>query len=273
MFTNRHRHRLPIGFLVRRKRLLIFTSEEAARAEIEATEGHFYTDSSVSAPDSAWRPAPDSAWGHVTGSQGRQLNNPQTQQPKIKPLQARVGSKHNSYKLGGSLFLVGWLWGRYTNGCYLDFNPSQILIIRVYFNSNMHGIGMNQDVVYAVADLLAWLGNCRPWKGVFCSWVTYSDWLLVWTGALIKAGSHSCCEGWLVARPGWPYMNCNGCDSCWLKGRIKLGLIVIVVALDMAMFGGSYHFQLVRYQELVFHKKLNCSLIQSALKRLNFNNG
>ncbi|KAL8199719.1 hypothetical protein R6Q57_013287 [Mikania cordata] len=69
-----------IGFFIRRKwrytvarreevkRLLIFTSEEAARAEIEATEGHFYTDSSVPAPDSAWRPAPDSAWVLPTAS-------------------------------------------------------------------------------------------------------------------------------------------------------------------------------------------------------------
>ncbi|KAD3067158.1 hypothetical protein E3N88_35038 [Mikania micrantha] len=100
----------------------------------------------------------------------------------------------------GSLFLVGWLWGRYTNGCFFDLKPSQILIIRVYFSSNMHGIGMNQDAVYGVADRLAWLGNCRPWKGVCCM-VTCSDWLLVWTGKLIGAGSHSCCEGWLVARP------------------------------------------------------------------------
>ncbi|KVI06756.1 ubiquitin carboxyl-terminal hydrolase 16-like [Cynara cardunculus var. scolymus] len=66
-----------IGFVIRRKwlhaearreeikRLLVLASEEAARAEIEATEGYFYTantSSSVPAPDSAWIPAPDSAW-------------------------------------------------------------------------------------------------------------------------------------------------------------------------------------------------------------------
>ncbi|KAI3784185.1 hypothetical protein L1987_43279 [Smallanthus sonchifolius] len=62
-----------IGFLIRRKwrhakarreeikRLLIFASEEAARAEIE---GYFYTSnvsSSVSSPDSAWVPVPPTA--------------------------------------------------------------------------------------------------------------------------------------------------------------------------------------------------------------------
>ncbi|KAI3758365.1 hypothetical protein L6452_05925 [Arctium lappa] len=66
-----------IGFVIRRKwrhaearreeikRLLVLASEEAARAEIEATEGYFYTastSSSIPAADSAWVPAPDSAW-------------------------------------------------------------------------------------------------------------------------------------------------------------------------------------------------------------------
>lgn len=66
-----------IGFVVRRKwrhavarreeikRLLVFASEEAARAEIEATEGYLYTgnvSSSVSSPDSSWIPVSDSGW-------------------------------------------------------------------------------------------------------------------------------------------------------------------------------------------------------------------
>ncbi|KAI7739661.1 hypothetical protein M8C21_016655 [Ambrosia artemisiifolia] len=41
------------------KRLLIFASEEAARAEIEASQPYLY---SASSPDSAWIPASDSAW-------------------------------------------------------------------------------------------------------------------------------------------------------------------------------------------------------------------
>ncbi|KAD4586149.1 hypothetical protein E3N88_23750 [Mikania micrantha] len=66
-----------IGFVIRRKwrhaaarreeikRLLIFASEEAARAEIEATEGYFYTANvspSVPSPDSTRVPASDPAW-------------------------------------------------------------------------------------------------------------------------------------------------------------------------------------------------------------------
>ncbi|KAI3508869.1 hypothetical protein L1887_23889 [Cichorium endivia] len=66
-----------IGFIIRRnlrhaaarneeiKKLLVLASEEAARAEIEATEGYFYpvnTSSSIPPPDSAWVPAPSSTW-------------------------------------------------------------------------------------------------------------------------------------------------------------------------------------------------------------------
>ncbi|XP_023748529.1 ubiquitin carboxyl-terminal hydrolase 17 [Lactuca sativa] len=66
-----------IGFVIRRKlqhaaarneeikKLLILASEEAARAEIEATEGYFFTTNthtSIPSPDSAWVPAPESAW-------------------------------------------------------------------------------------------------------------------------------------------------------------------------------------------------------------------
>ncbi|KAI3776666.1 hypothetical protein L1987_46454 [Smallanthus sonchifolius] len=62
-----------IGFVIRRKwqhaaarreeikRLLIFASEETARAEIEATEGYFYTANT----SSSWIPAPDSTWDSV----------------------------------------------------------------------------------------------------------------------------------------------------------------------------------------------------------------
>ncbi|KAK9070289.1 hypothetical protein SSX86_010689 [Deinandra increscens subsp. villosa] len=76
-----------IGFIIRRKwrqaaerseeirRLLFFASEEAARAEIEATEGYFYTANTSSSvpvpvptPDSAWIPAPDSTWEPPTAS-------------------------------------------------------------------------------------------------------------------------------------------------------------------------------------------------------------
>ncbi|KAL4556482.1 hypothetical protein LXL04_039137 [Taraxacum kok-saghyz] len=69
---------LPVvGFVIRRKlrhaaarneeikKLLIFASEEAARAEIEATDGYFFTantSSSIPPPNSAWAPAPESAW-------------------------------------------------------------------------------------------------------------------------------------------------------------------------------------------------------------------
>ena len=66
-----------IGFVIRRKlrhaaarneeikKLLIFASEEAARAEIEATDGYFFTantSSSIPPPNTAWAPAPESAW-------------------------------------------------------------------------------------------------------------------------------------------------------------------------------------------------------------------
>ncbi|KAJ9545362.1 hypothetical protein OSB04_025069 [Centaurea solstitialis] len=66
-----------IGFVIRQKwrhaearreeikRLLVLASEEAARAEIEANQGYFYTataSSSVPASDSGWVPASDSGW-------------------------------------------------------------------------------------------------------------------------------------------------------------------------------------------------------------------
>ncbi|KAL4556481.1 hypothetical protein LXL04_039136 [Taraxacum kok-saghyz] len=72
-----------IGFVIRRKlrhaaarneeikKLLILASEEAARAEIEATSGYFFTantSSSIPPPDSAWAPAPESAWVQPTAS-------------------------------------------------------------------------------------------------------------------------------------------------------------------------------------------------------------
>ncbi|KAK9069517.1 hypothetical protein SSX86_011421 [Deinandra increscens subsp. villosa] len=72
-----------IGFVIRRKwrhaaarreeikRLLIFASEEATRAEIEATEGYLYSTnlrSSVPAPDLAWVPIPPTPSVSVTPS-------------------------------------------------------------------------------------------------------------------------------------------------------------------------------------------------------------
>ncbi|KAL8257222.1 hypothetical protein R6Q59_029263 [Mikania micrantha] len=71
------------------------------------------------------------------------------------------GGCYVGFYVGKQLF---YCWGYY--GCYIDSITGQIMVIRVWFRSNVHGIWMNQVDVYGGDDLQAWLGHWRHWVRV-----------------------------------------------------------------------------------------------------------